>query len=48
MLTEKARKILDDGDMSKKMVENGLETVKDYSWDEIAKRYYEEIYSKML
>jgi glycosyltransferase involved in cell wall biosynthesis len=48
MMTEKARKILDGGDTVKRMVKNGLETVRDYSWEEIAKRYYAEIYSPLL
>jgi len=48
MLTEKARKILDDGNMAKKMTENALETIRDYSWEKITKRYYAEIYSSLL
>ena len=47
MLTEKARKILDDGDMAKKMTENALETIRDYSWEKITKRYYETIYKRL-
>lgn len=48
MLTEKARKILDGDDTVGRVVKNGLETVRDYSWEEIAKRYYAEIYSLLL
>jgi len=48
MLSEKARRILDDEKLIKKMVENGLEIVKDYSWEKIATRYYKEIYKKVL
>ncbi len=48
MLTEKAREILDDGDMAKKMAENALETIGDYSWEKITKRYYEKIYKRFL
>jgi len=48
MLTEKARKILDDGNMAKKMTKNALETIRDYSWEKITKRYYEEIYKRFL
>ena len=48
MLVEKASRIIDDEKLAKRMVEKGLETVKDYSWEEIAKRYYEKIYSKLL
>lgn len=48
MLTENARDILDDENFAKKMVENGLKVVRDYSWEEITKRYYEEIYSPLV
>lgn len=48
MLAEKARRILDDGAMAKKMTENALETIRNYSWEDIAKRYYAEIYSPLL
>lgn len=48
MLTEKVSKVLDDGNMAKKMAENGLITVEDYSWKEIAHRYYEKIYSPLI
>lgn len=48
MLSEKARRILDDEKLIKKMVENGLEIVKDYSWEKIARWYYKEIYKKVL
>lgn len=48
MLAEKARRILDDGAMAKKMTENALKTIRDYSWEDIAKRYYAEIYSPLL
>jgi glycosyltransferase involved in cell wall biosynthesis len=48
MLTEKARKILDDGDMAKNMTENALETIRDYSWEKITKRYYEMIYLPLM
>ena len=48
MLAEKAMKILDEEKLAKEMVENGLETVRDYSWEEIATRYYERIYRRFL
>ena len=48
MLTERAGKILDEGDMSKKMAENGLETVRNYSWEKIAKKYHEMIYLPLM
>jgi len=48
ILTEKASKILDDRNLAGKMVGNGLETVRDYSWEEIAKEYYEMIYLPLM
>lgn len=48
MLTEKASEILDDGELARKITQNELKIVKNYSWEEIAMRYYEEIYSKIL
>lgn len=47
-LTEKARKIIDNKDLATMLINNALNTVKDYSWEEIAKRYYEEIYSPLV
>ncbi|MFQ5822137.1 MAG: glycosyltransferase family 4 protein [Candidatus Heimdallarchaeota archaeon] len=48
MLLENARKILDEKTFSKKIIENGLKVVKDYSWEEIAKRYHGKIYSPLM
>ena len=48
MLAEKASEILDDGNMARKMVENGLGSVRDYSWEKITKGYYEMIYKGFL
>lgn len=48
MLSEKASKILDDEKLAKEIAKNGLETVKEYSWEKIAKRYYEIIYKQFL
>lgn len=48
MLSGKVRRILDDGNMAKRIAKNGLETVKDYSWEKITKRYYEKIYKRFL
>jgi len=46
-LVEKSKKIIGDKGLREKLIENGLKTVQDYSWTEIARRYYEEIYSKL-
>lgn len=47
-LSEKASKILDDGQLAKAIAKYGLVTVKDYSWKKIATRYYEIIYNRFL
>lgn len=47
-LSEKAREIFDDEKLAKEMVKRGLETVRDYSWENIVKRYYEMIYSPLM
>lgn len=47
-LTEKAKKILDNSELAKKMSENGLETVWNFSWEKIARSYYDEIYSRLI
>ena len=47
-LLEKAGSIIGDEKMAERMADDGLKTIKDYSWEVIAKRYYEGIYSKLL
>jgi len=41
-------KILFKGNYVKYPFENGLITVKNYSWGDIAREYYKNIYSKLL
>lgn len=45
MLTEKVREIIDNKDLATMLT---LNTVKDYSWVESAKKYYEMIYSPLM
>jgi len=47
-LVYNCQKIIDNEGLRKKIVMGGYETVKDYDWKLIAKRYYEEIYSRFL
>jgi glycosyltransferase involved in cell wall biosynthesis len=46
-LAQRASQVIKNKELSKKLIKNGLATVKDYSWEEIAKRYYNELYSKL-
>jgi len=48
VLSEKAAKIIKDKNVANRLVENALNTIKDYSWEDVARRYYERIYSKIL
>ena len=45
-LVERSEWLINDQVLRQKFVENGLKTVKDYSWDKIADRFYNEIYLK--
>lgn len=47
-LAHDCEKIIESGSLRKKIIMGGLETVKDFDWKIIAKRYYKEIYSKFL
>ncbi len=47
-ISSKARIIIENEDLRKKLTINGLKTVQNYSWGETAKRYYKEVYSKLL
>ena len=47
VLAEKVMNIRDDEKLAERVMVAGLETVKDYSWEEIAKRYYNEVYSPL-
>ncbi len=47
-LANKAGKIIEDRTSTRTVVENALNTVKDYAWEKIARKYYERIYSNFL
>jgi len=46
-LAQRARQIIESNKLSKRLIKNGLVAVKDYSWEKIAQRYYDELYSKL-
>jgi glycosyltransferase involved in cell wall biosynthesis len=48
VLSERASKIIENKDLASRLVNNGLNTIKNYSWENITKEYYEKIYSKIL
>ena len=48
LLSEKAGRIIADKKLANRLVNNGLNTVKDYSWGNIAKQYYEKIYKRFI
>lgn len=41
-------RVIEDAKLRKRLVENGLVTVENYSWKNIVKKYYKEIYSRLL
>ena len=43
-LSKKAAKSIDDKNLVKRLVNNALNTVRNYSWENIAREYYERIY----
>lgn len=47
-LVENSKRVIAEKELRKKLVENGLVTVQNYSWKNIVKRYYKEIYSKLM
>jgi glycosyltransferase involved in cell wall biosynthesis len=47
-LVGSAGKVLNDVELKNKFIKNGLETVKNYSWKNIAVQYYEKVYSKLI
>ncbi len=48
MLVRKATSIIEDKELAYQLVANGLKTVKNYSWEKICRRHYEEIYSRFI
>jgi glycosyltransferase involved in cell wall biosynthesis len=47
-LVENSKRVIEEKGLRKKMIENGLVNVQNYSWENIAKKYYKEIYSRLL
>lgn len=47
-LYEKASKIIEDKNFANHLVKNALNTIKDYSWENTARQYYEKIYKRFL
>ncbi len=47
-LFDKSTEVLGNEETAQRLRRNGLETVKEFSWDIIAERYYNEIYSRLL
>ena len=47
-LVEKTVRIMEDKGLTGQMVRNALDTVKKYSWENIAREYYEKIYRRVL
>jgi len=47
-LAENCKRVIADKDLREKLVKGGLETVKQLDWKVIARKYFEEIYSKLL
>ena len=46
-IVDKSERIIQNDELRKKLVENGLRTVQNYSWEKIARTYYQNIYSKL-
>jgi len=46
-ITKQAVRLIDDVNLKERLTQNALGEVKKYSWDNIAKRYYKEIYLKL-
>lgn len=46
-IVKAAEEIINNKELKNKLIIAGLEKVKDYSWDLIAKRYFDEIYKKL-
>ena len=47
-ISEKVKQIIESKKLKDTLVKNALKEVKKYSWSNIAKQYYQEIYSKIL
>lgn len=47
-LARAAKSIIDNKKIRETIIANGIKTAEDYSWDKIAKQYFEKIYSKLV
>ena len=47
-LVYNCRQIIEDKDLRKTLVDNSSKSVKEFSWTEVSKKYYEEIYSNYV
>lgn len=47
-IVNKASKVIEDKQLAKKIIFNGIETAGQFSWEKIAAQYYERIYRKLL
>jgi glycosyltransferase involved in cell wall biosynthesis len=47
-LAEKARHVIGDRQLAKRLVNNALNTVKDYSWEKITRQYHDKIYQSFM
>ncbi|MDO8524131.1 MAG: glycosyltransferase family 4 protein [bacterium] len=47
-IVQKAKLVIEDQALRERLVKNALETVKDYSWENINQRYLDEIYLKLI
>jgi len=47
-ISQKAMTILSLSELKEKIIQNSQKTIQSYSWEKIAKRYFDEIYAKLL
>lgn len=47
-LSKKAELVIQDKKLANRLVNNALNTIKNYSWENVATDYYEKIYTKLL
>ena len=47
-LYKRSIEIIENKDLRRSLIENGLKTVKNYGWETIARSYFEKIYKKLL
>lgn len=47
-MVERTSSIIENQDMREKFIKHGLETVQDYTWENIVKQRYEKIYKSLI